>query len=39
MRRRRRILELICRLKEQGKTIVMVDHNLLRLQLADRILA
>ena len=35
----RRILELIGRLKEQGKTIVMVDHNLSRLQLADRILA
>jgi energy-coupling factor transport system ATP-binding protein len=35
----RRILEVIRQLKERGKTIVMVDHNLSRLRLADRILA
>ena len=34
----RRILEVIRQLKERGKTIVMVDHNNSRLQLADRIL-
>ncbi|HOP69345.1 MAG: ABC transporter ATP-binding protein [Dethiobacteria bacterium] len=33
-----RILEVIRLLKEEGKTIVMVDHNLNRLRLADWIL-
>lgn len=34
----RRILEVIRLLKEQGKAVVMVDHNLERLRLADWIL-
>ncbi len=33
-----RILEVIGQLRDKGKAIVMIDHNLARLHLADRIL-
>ncbi|MDY6827283.1 MAG: ABC transporter ATP-binding protein [Bacillota bacterium] len=33
-----RILSIVQQLKHKGKTVVMIDHNLKRLQLADRIL-
>jgi len=34
-----RILDIIMELKKLGKTIIMTDHNLKRLKVADRILA
>ncbi|UNC91955.1 energy-coupling factor ABC transporter ATP-binding protein [Candidatus Contubernalis alkaliaceticus] len=34
-----RILEIVLRLKEKGKTVIMVDHNLDRLKIADRVMA